>query len=92
MEGVAHLSVRFGFSQNFHSFSLLAVDITCSPDPPEIPSHSEYNCQPGVDGKVVISSLQYPTPSSPLLQREDYFLNSTWSNTLIPNNYMANLR
>ena len=72
--------------------SILAVDVTCSPAPPEIPTHSEYSGQPGDDGKVVISSLEYPTPASPLLKREEYFLNSTWTNNLIPHNYMANLR
>ena len=92
MEGVAHLSVRFVLSQCCQDLINLSVDVTCSPEPPEIPTHSEYNSQPADDGKVVISRLEYPTPSSPLLQREDYFLNSTWSNTLIPNNYMANLR
>ena len=71
---------------------LLAADITCSPEPPEIPGHSEYSGRPADDGKVVVSSLQYPSPSSPLLQRQEYFLNSSWSNSLIPKNYMANLR
>ena len=72
--------------------SILAVDVTCSPAPPEIPTHSEYSGQPADDGKVVISSLVYPTPASPLLKREEYFLNSTWTNNLIPHIYMANLR
>ena len=79
-------------SSIFPLIPLLPADVTCIPGPPEIPTHSEYSGRPADDGKVVVSSLEYPTPSSPLLSRQEYFLNSSWSSNFIPSNYMANLR
>ena len=62
--------------------------MTCSPDPPDIPTHSEYSL-PSDDGKVVIQTLEYPT--HPTYNRMEYHLNSSWSSDLIPKNYMTNL-
>ena len=67
----------------------ICKDVTCSPDPPEIPTSPEYSLA-GDDGKVFIESVEYP--SHPQYNRREYFLNSTWSKDHIPKNYMANLR
>lgn len=60
-------------------------DITCSPDPPVIPSHSEYSLQE-YDGSVSVDSLQYPS-----LTLTSQVLTSETNNTLLPKNFMANL-
>ena len=64
-------------------------DITCSPDAPVIPTHSEYLLESD-DGTVTINSLIYPT--YPYEERfENIVFNSTYPNDLIDKNYMANL-
>ena len=62
-------------------------DITCSPDPPVIPSHSEYTNRPEYDGTVTVDSLEYPS----LVRTEALVLTSLTNNTLLAKNYMANL-
>ena len=63
------------------------TDITCDPEPPQIPTHTEYALASD-DGTVVINSLEYPS----LVRIQDQIVNSTMNNTLLPSNYMANLR
>ena len=63
------------------------ADITCSPDPPVIPSHSEYTGRPEYDGTVSVESLQYPS----LVRTDNLVLTSLTNNTLLAKNYMANL-
>ena len=62
------------------------VDITCDPEPPEIPTHTEYTLASD-DGTIVINSLEYPS----LVRTINQKFNSTRNNTLLPRNYMANL-
>ena len=63
------------------------TDITCSPDPPVIPSHSQYRDRPEWDGRVTVDSLEYPG----LVRTENLVLTSLTNNTLLAKNYMANL-
>ena len=65
------------------------TDVTCSPDPPLIPTDPEYTLASD-DGTVTINSLEYPT--YPMIFRtENLIKNSSYSNLDIPKNYMANL-
>ena len=64
------------------------TDIECSPIPPVIPTDPEYTLTSD-DGKVVIRSIVYPT--HPTVNRRDWTKRSTFNNTEIPRNYMANL-
>ena len=71
-----------------HASSLIA-DITCSPEPPAVPSDPEYSLASD-DGTVTINSLVYP--AHPVEDRTvDLVLNSSASVADIPRNYMANL-
>lgn len=64
-------------------------DITCSPEPPAVPSDPEYSLASD-DGTVTINSLVYP--AHPVEDRTvDLVLNSSTSLADIPRNYMANL-
>ena len=65
---------------------LFYPDVTCSPGPPEIPSHSEYS-RPEDDGWVRINSVEYPA----LVITKDKVVNSSLDNTLLPRNYNASL-
>ena len=62
------------------------ADVTCSPDPPVIPSHREYTRQE-YDGTVTVDSVEYPS----LVRTENLVLTSLTNNTLLAKNYMANL-
>ena len=73
----------------WEEWPICLTDITCSPDPPIIPTHSEYTLISD-DGTVTVNSLIYPVyPSENRIV--DQVLNSTENNTLIPKNYMTNL-
>ena len=63
----------------------LYQDIECDPLPPQIPTHGDYILADD-DGHVVYSSLVYPA-----LNMVDGMYNSSFNNTEIPRNYMANL-
>ena len=65
---------------------VLLLDITCSPEPPVIPSHSEYTLAKD-DGWVKINSMEYPA----LVVTRDKIVNSSLNNTLLPRNYNATL-
>ena len=65
------------------------TDITCSPNPPKIPTNPEY-ILPSDDGTIVINSLIYPV--YPIEERTtNLVLNSTNNFQDFPQNYMANL-
>ena len=65
------------------------TDVICSPDPPEIPTHTEYTLIED-DGTVTINGLTYPTyPQENRISNDVW--NSTMNNLLIAKNYMANL-
>ena len=73
----------------WREWPICLTDITCSPLPPAIPTHSEYTDTKD-DGRVTINSLLYPvipveTRTSNLVRK------STYNNTDLPRNYMANL-
>ena len=73
----------------WEEWPICLTDVTCSPDPPIIPTHSEYSLVAD-DGTVIVNSLIYPTyPSENRIT--DQVLNSTQNNTLIAKNYMTNL-
>ena len=65
------------------------TDVSCSPPPPEVPSHSEYSLSSD-DGTVTINSLQYPVIPTET-RTTDLVLDSTYNHSLIPRNFMANL-
>ena len=70
-------------------FKSFVTDITCSPEPPAVPSDPEYLLASD-DGTVTINSLSYP--DHPVETRTvDLVLNSSASPANIPRNYMANL-
>ena len=64
------------------------TDVICSPDPPIIPTHTEYTLVSD-DGTVAMNGLIYPT--YPIENRINEVWNSSRNNTLIAKNYMANL-
>ena len=70
-------------------FFIYILDITCNPDPPDIPTNPEYILASD-DGTVTINSLVYPV--YPNEQRTtNLVLNSTNSYSEFPKNYMTNL-
>ncbi len=65
------------------------TDVICEPDPPIIPTHTEFALVSD-DGTVTINGLIYPTyPVENRISNDVW--NSTKNNTLIAKNYMANL-
>ena len=73
----------------WQEWPICLTDITCQPEPPEIPTDPEYLLNSD-DGTVTINSLVYPVlpfeeRSTNLVKRSDF------SNLDIPRNYMANL-
>ena len=60
-------------------------DVTCSPLPPEIPTHSEY-WRAEDDGEVRIYSVQYPS-----LTTTQTTATSSLNNTLLPRNFNTSL-
>ena len=64
---------------------IFCLDISCDPLPPMIPTHDDY-ILPSDDGHVIFSSLVYPE-----LTLVEGVYNSSYNNTEIPRNYMANL-
>ena len=77
------------FNQTPPSICNFVTDITCSPEPPAVPSDPEY-LRASDDGTVTINSLSYP--AHPVETRTgDLVLNSSTSQANIPRNYMANL-
>ena len=72
----------------WEEWPICLTDITCSPDPPLIPTHSEYTLTTD-DGSVTVNSIIYPT--YPSVNRFSEVFISTKNNTELPKNYMANL-
>ena len=64
------------------------TDVICSPDPPEIPTHTEYTLIKD-DGTVTINGLTYPTYPQEI--KISNVWNSSMNNKFIAKNYMANL-
>ena len=65
------------------------TDVICEPDPPLIPTHTEYALVSD-DGTVTINAIIYPTyPVENGISNDVW--NSTKNNTLVAKNYMANL-
>ena len=62
------------------------LDIECSPAPPDIPTDLEYHLATD-DGRVFMSNLHYPE-----LEYQFREWDSANNYSLIPRNYMANLR
>ena len=73
----------------WEDWPICLTDITCSPDPPVIPTHTEYTLVSD-DGTVTVNSLIYPTYPAEIRVTDAVF-NSTENNTMIAKNYMANL-
>ena len=74
----------------FENKIFIILDVTCSPDPPEIPTHTDYTLTKW-DGTVTINGLQYPIIPSPENRTTNLVWNSTYDAIAIPKNYMANL-
>ena len=67
------------------------LDITCSPLPPLVPTHSEYS-DIRHDGRVSITALTYPVIPTELRTLVTLTaLETEYNNTRLPTNYMANL-
>ena len=86
----------FDFVDEVASWPVCLEDITCSEDPPEIPTHPDYSVihgkrrlrGPGLDdGRVTFQSLLFPEETN-----HNSWLNSTANNSsLVPRNYLAKL-
>ena len=73
----------------WEDWPICLIDITCSPDPPVIPTHTEYTLASD-DGKITINSLVYPIYPTKA-RTSNLEMNSTQNHLKFANNYMANL-